>query len=69
MASKTNVLRDVCVDNILDKWTTVSVAPVCSVSDILKELQNMHIPTKGTTIAKLSEEEEEILVSLVKILG
>ena len=64
MASKTDVavLRDICVDKILDKWTTVSVPPVCSVADILQELHKKSIPIKGKTIAKLSEEDEEIIV-------
>ncbi len=58
------VLRDICLNANESEWITLEVPPVCSVSDILRNLASQGLSVKGKTLARLSDEDEEVAVSL-----
>ena len=65
----TTVIRDICVDKILDEWTTVAVPPVCTVSEVLQKISSNNISVKGKVLYKLDENDDEILVSYMLYVG
>ena len=45
------VIRDMCLDSRKNNWTRILVPPQCSVDDIMKELRDMGVATKGKSLS------------------
>ena len=61
------VIRDVCLNSRMNNWTRVSVPPECSLEDIMKELGDMGVATKGKSLSTHTD-SGELVVSYPKLL-